>query len=374
MNRNVEDILAGDDPKKDLEKESVGKAKTLGYRIIRVLELAKTKELDLTSREQLWERIEGSLERGGRKKALINKTLKLTVSAACFLFIFYFLFWNTSHDTLSSQSALTQAALSKQHIPMDTGGITMRASDHNVLALDDHDIIDLVSSDNSKHSSSGNENSYNTLTVPYGKRTEVVLPDSSKVWLNAGSQLTFRSNFEADKREVYLEGEGYFDVKAESDRPFYVHTSDLLIRVLGTTFNVSSYRDDSYSSAVLLTGKIELGAVEGGSISKILEPGSKAILQRESRELSIRRENVEDQISWTKRQLILKNTPLEEIRVRLERIYNTKILVEDATFADETFSGRLDLTQPLTSLLIALYTPNEYDIQNGERRIIIQRK
>src|SRR5690606_10350205 len=217
---------------------------------------------------------------------------------------------------------------------------------------------------------------FNTLTVPYGKRIEVILPDNSKVWLNAGSQLTFPTIFDAVERRVYLEGEGYFDVEGEVERPFYVHTENMVVKVLGTTFNISSYKDDSFASTVLLSGEIELqGAGEISFEPQILKPGTAAVLRKDSKRLSISNETVEDHVSWTRKQLVLKNTPLTEILARLERVYNTDILIQyDTSEGDETFSGRLDLTQPLTNLLTTLYNPLEYQFQKEERRIIINKR
>src|SRR5690606_15971211 len=136
-------------------------------------------------------------------------------------------------------------------------------------------------------------------------------PDGSKVWLNAGSQLTFPEVFDEDQRTVYLTGEGYFDIKHDARRPFYVYTADMLVTVLGTAFNVSSYRDDPFTAAVLLNGKIALkGLGDGNFEDRILEPGSRAVWQREDRTLQVKQEDTDEYVSWTRKQLVLKSTTL----------------------------------------------------------------
>src|SRR5690606_40429581 len=212
-----------------------------------------------------------------------------------------------------------------------------------------------------------------TITVPYGKRSELLLPDSSKVWLNAGSQLTFPNRFTADKNEVFLVGEGYFEVTKRKSAPFYVRTADMNIRVMGTSFNVRTYPDDGYTSAVLLSGRIEIEPAERVNFQNIaIEPGTSAMLNRREGKLAIQQVTAEDEISWTRRQLILKNTKLSAILTRLSRIYNAEIIDEVGRESGVTFSGKLDLSMPLTEVLKTIYDSNgNYKITRKEGRYMI---
>ena len=95
------------------------------------------------------------------------------------------------------------------------------------------------------------------IDVPYGGRSSLILPDGSKIWLNAGSNLKYNRNFDIREREVFLDGEAFFDVE-KSKHPFVVHTSHLDILVLGTTFNVKSYSEDDNIETTLVEGNIRI--------------------------------------------------------------------------------------------------------------------
>src|SRR5690606_22695961 len=99
---------------------------------------------------------------------------------------------------------------------------------------------------------------YRTVVVPYGERTLVELPDSTRIWLNSGSTLVYPELFTGGQRQVYLEEEGYFDVRHNEDRPFFVQLRDMEIKVLRTEFNVSAYTDDESANVMLVKGSVEL--------------------------------------------------------------------------------------------------------------------
>ncbi|MBD1420160.1 FecR family protein [Sphingobacterium chuzhouense] len=371
MERKVEDILSGESPREDLDKEVANDTRKWGEHILKILKLAKPHKLSSDAYTALWTRIEETTKKASQRDRQI-RIFKYS-AVACALIALSFLFWNIQ-DRNAPYDSLLYSAMNNQNLITEEEEVSIRRGDGRQTLISDGEVIDL-SLNGRNENWQKKASTFNTLTVPYGKRIEVILPDNSKVWLNAGSQLTFPTVFDADERQVYLEGEGYFDVEGDPKRPFYVHTANMVVKVLGTTFNISSYKDDAFASTVLLSGEIELqGTGETSFEPQILKPGTAAILRKDSKSLSISTEAVEDHISWRQKQLILKNTPLAEIIARLERVYNTDITVESASGANETFSGRLDLTQPLTNLLTTLYNPLEYQLQKEERRIIINKR
>ncbi len=107
------------------------------------------------------------------------------------------------------------------------------------------------------NSSPGKNNNFCEIDVPYGSRSAVIMPDGSKIWLNAGSKIKYDRHFDIDSREVFLEGEAYFDVK-KTKRPFIVYTSHISIHVLGTRFNVKSYPDEDNIETTLVEGNIRI--------------------------------------------------------------------------------------------------------------------
>lgn len=372
MERKVEDILSGEFPRKDIVEEKANDTRKMGERILNILQSVRSHKLSPDAYMALWGRIEETTKEVSQRNRQI-RVLKYSAVACAFIILSFF-FLSRQDDDRSYKSLLYNATNS-QNLITEEEEVSIRQGDGQQMLISDGQVIDLRSNE-------GNENRkkkapiFNTVTVPYGKRIEVILPDNSKVWLNAGSQLTFPTIFDAAERRVYLEGEGYFDVEGEVERPFYVHTANMVVKVLGTTFNISSYKNDPFASTVLLSGEIELyGVGETLFEPQVLKPGTAAVLRKDSKRLSISNETVENHISWTRKQLVLKNTPLTEILARLERVYNTDISVQyDTSRGDETFSGRLDLTQPLTDLLTTLYNPLEYQLQKEERRIIINKR
>jgi Fe2+-dicitrate sensor, membrane component len=372
MNRKVEDILINDDPLESVASEPDGPVKELASGILRLLRFQRKEHMDAAEKVELWLRIEAS--RRSAERHLMARTLIGWAAVACLFVGLGGLIWFLQSGRRQPQ-ALTVAAHGAQRLPLDSGAINLMMSGDRPLLLADDQAIDigkLIDPDNgAKAKTSG---SFKTLTIPYGKRSEAVFPDGSKVWLNAGSQLTFPESFDNRNRIVYLDGEGYFEIRSDPEHPFYVYTADMLITVLGTEFNVSSYRDDTFAATTVVHGKVSLkGVGEGKFEDLVLMPGLSAVWKRESGTLEVKEDNVTDHVSWTKKEMVLKSATLGELRQRLERIYNVNIVGEDNVLNGETFSGTLDLTQPLISLLNSLYDPVEYKIYQEERRVIIKR-
>lgn len=368
----VEDILGGDRPEDRLREAQPGAAKRLATRMFALLRTERPKSLNPSERSELWNRIEQSTARPihtSRSPRLLRFIAAASVLAAASVS-----FWLLRNERQPPLSSLALTALTNQSLLQDTGAIKLRGHDAHTIVVNDEGAIDMTAVDRD-HGAPPQANQFNTLTVPYGKRKELILPDGSKVWLNAGSQLTFPERFEAEKREVYLEGEGYFDVQHNAKAPFFVRTEDFLVKVLGTAFNISSYHDDTFASTVLIRGKITLEGIGNNRFEpRPMEPGNTAVLERGTKRLLVHPADAEDYISWTRKHLILKQTPRSELLVKLGRAYNTKIVEAQPAAADDTFSGRLDLTQPLVDLLAIIYNQQEYRIRQEERRVIIQKK
>jgi transmembrane sensor len=196
---------------------------------------------------------------------------------------------------------------------------------------------------------------FNTLIVPYGKRSEIVLSDGSKVWINSGSKLTFPARFLEGRREVYLEGEAVFDVTHNKNQPFIVKSKHQDIEVLGTVFNVSNYADDSAVYTVLKSGSINLHYKNNNFISFQNElkitPNTLATYDKGTRELKIKTVEVETYFSWIDGVFIFKNDPLKSIMKKLSRYYNVEIIIKDNDLANHVFSGYLDVNQDLEHVM-----------------------
>lgn len=140
------------------------------------------------------------------------------------------------------------------------------------------------------------KNSYQTLTT--GSDIEyIVLPDSSKVWLNKNSQLKYFNHLE-NERIVYLEGEAFFEVKRDSSRPFFVHTQNTTTRILGTSFNIRAYEQEENVELTVATGKVEFSSKSGKNRKVILFKNDKAIAGKKLRQIQKKKNDNPDYIAW----------------------------------------------------------------------------
>ena len=182
----------------------------------------------------------------------------------------------------------------------------------------------------------------NQIVIPYGKKSDIVLADGTHIWLNSGSQLSYPVKFEADSREVYLSGEAFFKVKTNPNKPFYVITRDVKVKVYGTSFNISSYDEDKTIETVLVEGRISAGKNKMFAKTINIVPGERMTYDKKNETLSTDKVDVKMFSSWVNGYLVFENVPLIEIFKKLERLYNKKIVVE-TNLGETTFSGKLDL-------------------------------
>jgi ferric-dicitrate binding protein FerR (iron transport regulator) len=216
----------------------------------------------------------------------------------------------------------------------------------------------------------------NAVIVPYGKRTRVTLSDQSVVWLNSGSRLVFPAKFGKQKREVYLEGEAIFEVAHDSAHPFHVLTESLNVKVLGTVFNISAYRDDSLTSTVLVMGSVELSYPGKGLFRNSgcrMAPGM--LVSYDPGTGNIQSSEVDTRLytSWRDGYLIFHKQPLINILKKISRYYNVEIRLEDPVLGNETFSGSLDLKTTAPDLLEVVTEIIHARVEDVDNQIIIKR-
>lgn len=179
--------------------------------------------------------------------------------------------------------------------------------------------------------------------TPKGKQRRVVLQDGTQVWLNANSVLKYPHTFaNREKREVYLEGEAFFDVSQNKEKPFIVNTSGLSIKVLGTAFNVRSYEGDSLVETTLVRGKVTISADNTDQARTVtLLPNQKALFSKESKEIALQEAlNADATTAWRNGWMIFDNKPFSYIKETLERRYNVTIVMQDEKSLSCTFTAK----------------------------------
>lgn len=195
---------------------------------------------------------------------------------------------------------------------------------------------------------------YNTVVVPYGKRSKIVLSDRSEVWLNSGSRLVYPAEFGKGKREVFLEGEALFEVHHNTAKPFVVLTNDIEVEVLGTIFNLSAYPDDRFTETVLERGSVAIGNKNDKLLkhsSVQITPGTLARYNPESNKITREQVNTELYTSWRNGYLLYEQEPLSSIVKKLSRYYVCEIQFSERLLGNETFSGKLELKDDIQNVL-----------------------
>ena len=188
------------------------------------------------------------------------------------------------------------------------------------------------------------------IKAPAWTRAQFSLPDGTTGWLNSNSSLKYNGNFYAD-RQVTLKGEAFFDVFKDKRRPFIVTTNMVLVKVLGTRFNIASYENEKNIEVVLEEGKLIFNDKEMDK-SYTMNPNELVVYDKTLRDFSTEVVQPNKYLSWTEGKLVFRNDPLDVIARRLERWYNIDVevnvsLTEDlrlrATFIDENLEEVLDL-------------------------------
>lgn len=167
--------------------------------------------------------------------------------------------------------------------------------------------------------------SYNTLKVPYGKTFKVQLSDGSFVHLNAGTQLKYPKQFAENERRVYLEGEAFFEVTHNEDKPFIVETSATSTQVLGTSFNISAYKEDEFIATVLVEGSVTVSDINIPNVRVALTPGHIALWNKVTKRIDVQEVETSEYTSWREGKLVFESRTFEEMFRVLERKYNVKI-------------------------------------------------
>ncbi len=225
---------------------------------------------------------------------------------------------------------------------------------------------------------------YQEIKAAYGTQTKLFLSDGTLVWLNSGSSLKFPVSFgNLDKRNVMLSGEGYFDVVKNEKKPFVVHTPDLNVTVLGTSFDVSAYANEREVTVALLWGKVSLSREVKGQEREItiLNPNEVIVYDsqgKNSQKLTgLDNRDMDKYVAWKEGKMVFSDDPIEKLVTRLENRYNVKIEIGDDNLKKYHVTGTFDdvsLDQVLKYL--SLSTPLIYKFQGkpgegGQQKIIL---
>jgi ferric-dicitrate binding protein FerR (iron transport regulator) len=185
------------------------------------------------------------------------------------------------------------------------------------------------------------ETQFNTVIAGNGQISKVILPDSSVVWLNSGTQIRYRNDFSVSNREINLTGQAFFQVTKNEKIPLKVYCSDIEVKVLGTKFDVSAYPEDKNVRVFLESGKVEIRNSKATSSPYNLNPGEMAEYNKQSGNMSRSKPDPGKFISWKEGILVFRDDPMEEVIPKLQRRYNIEIDVASPAIYQSVFTATL---------------------------------
>ena len=185
--------------------------------------------------------------------------------------------------------------------------------------------------------------SFHSLKVPYGKRFNIIFSDGSKVYLNSGSSIKYPIKFIPNQvREVFLEGEAFFDVTENKSDLFIVNSNGINVEVYGTRFNVRNYPEDYNSDIVLVQGSVGITNSKNNDVTK-LTPGFKGSVNKENLKIEKSKINTKIYTSWIDGEFIFRNESFSQILKKLERLYNVTIIDNREKKSKELFNAAIDV-------------------------------
>jgi transmembrane sensor len=341
--------------------------------------------LDENSVLEIWKNIDQYEQQYKNKVRRIKIRQRLSWAATVLLVVslgtFGYLYLNEKdqgYQFVSSDSPQNSEA----RMVLSTGEEIALKKDNSTIALNDEtnqvtvndSIVDL-----SEQTGAGQQTAQmNEVVIPYGKKSELLLADGTKVWLNAGSRLAFPSRFTKNSREVFLEGEACFEVAKNEKQPFIVKAGNLDVKVLGTHFNVSAYPADATIETVLLEGSVALQKPKTFGLGKtevVLKPSQKASFEKEGSEITVTDEaDVDLYIAWTYGWLKYERESLSSVLRKVERYYNVEIQLPDNYPGDDLITGKLDLKESLEAVMIVLADASRFEYRINDNKVLIEKK
>jgi transmembrane sensor len=351
----------------------------------------------LTEEEELvdidamkWKRMAGAItmiDKPGNihKVTPVRKLAWLAVAAAVFIMLSASLFFYKS--TNSNLVAVRNKSEVKDILPGGNKAVLTLANGKKIildnaklgLLSDEHDVAVVKEDDGrlkigTSSTESGNVDKYLQLTTPAGGKYNVVLPDGTRIWLNAESSIRFPTVFARLQREVEISGEAYFEVakipgaRPGTALPFIVHTGQHTVEVLGTHFNINAYADESDIVTTLLEGKVK---VTNGTAARFLKPGQQSIVNSTSA-ISIADADIEGTMAWKNNQFSFKNKDLEYVMRQVERWYDVKVEYGQ-NLPDIHFAGYISRDVPISNVLTMLHEISDLKFSLAKKMVRVEK-
>jgi ferric-dicitrate binding protein FerR (iron transport regulator) len=210
------------------------------------------------------------------------------------------------------------------------------------------------------------------LTTAHGEISKFTLPDSSHVWLNANSRLTYTDAFGNDSRDVELSGEAYFEITEDAGKPFIVKAGEVSVCVLGTVFNVQAYSSEKRIETTLLKGLVSVMQENIPKGGIFLHPGQQLLFDKSDKNVIVKEVDITPYTSWKDGKLIFRQTVLKDAFAIMERSFQIKIVVNDKSLENCKLTGRFSLTEKPEDIMGAIKKTLNFEYEKQDNTFIIK--
>ena len=308
--------------------------------------------------DQEWKRLEIRMDQLDRRKTLVLRYGSVAFIAASVLIIFLITIFQNKTTTEVADNALNPGS-EKATLILDNGKeIELSKNEEINIGKKQHIIVidNTLKYDEAKTK----KLTFNTLKVDRGETFSLSLSDGTKVYLNSQTALRYPIAFNGNVRSVeILEGEAFFDVVEDISKPFQISINNQIIEVLGTSFNVSAYRDEDYIQTTLVEGKVKVYEATNPESSQIILPNEQLTFDIQTGSYVKKKVNPINYTSWVDGIYYFEDTELQEIMKILSRWYNYEVFFSDTSLAETRYGGKIQRMESLNSLISMIERTND---------------
>lgn len=280
----------------------------------------------------------------------------------------------TPEQTVASTNGdVTAPTVSRATITLDNGQKIYldSASNGTLTAIGNVKIVKLANGQIA-YNGGTDQTIYNTLSNPRGSRVvDITLSDGSRVWLNAGSSVSYPVAFTGNERQVSVNGEAYFDVTHDASKPFIVSKGLTQVRVLGTEFNINAYDDEPEIRVTLIKGSVNVQAGEQSKKQQVLKPGQQSRLNKEGDLALTVNPDIEETIAWKNDKFIFTGNDISSVMRQLEKWYDVEVEYQGSKTSEE-FVGVVPRRANVSEILTMLESTHAVSFEVTGKKIIVK--
>lgn len=286
---------------------------------------------------------------------------------------------NKYNDALEKRFAQTQL---KNDVDPGTNGAILKLADGsqvvldsnnnrttirqgNTLVINDAGSLNYINNNKTKN---GKNFGYNLVETQRGHQFHLSLEDGTKVWLNASSTISFPVEFAGNERDVKITGEVYFEVAKNKKKPFHVYANGTIVEVLGTHFNINSYKDNGAISTTLLEGSVKISS---GNNHRVLKPGEQASVLDNGLITTVSNINTDEIVAWKNDYFSFDNTDIRRVMMQLSRWYDVEVDFKGNIDDSVTFNGTISRSVNLSTVLKMLQTTGEVTFSIEGKKVTV---